>query len=60
MLYEITAVRSTQRGVPALFTVYFGVGASGRRTARIREGAPLDPAFNVELPPPRKDATVTA
>ncbi len=53
--YQITAVRSTQRGTPALFTVYFGVGSQGQRTVTIREGTPLDAAFNVEIPAPRAE-----
>lgn len=60
VLYEIAAVRSTQRGTPALFTVYFGVGNSGQRTVSFREGTPLDATFNVEVPPPRKSRTVKA
>jgi hypothetical protein len=39
--YQITAVRSTQRGNPAQFTVNFGVGGPGLTIASVVEGGPV-------------------
>jgi len=39
--YQITAVRSTQRGAPAQFTVSFGVGGLGLSIASVSEGVKL-------------------
>lgn len=39
--YQVTAVRSTQRGAPAQFTVSFGVGGLGLSIASVSEGVKL-------------------
>ncbi|MFA6043768.1 MAG: hypothetical protein WC718_02180 [Phycisphaerales bacterium] len=36
--YEVTAIRSTQRGNPGQFTVSFGVGGPGLTIASVTEG----------------------
>lgn len=41
--YQITAVRSTQRGNPAQFTVNFGIGGPGLTIASVTEGGEAGP-----------------
>lgn len=36
--YQVTAIRSTQRGNPGQFTVSFGVGGPGLTIASVTEG----------------------